>query len=555
MSIVSNKINTLYIRCLRFILIKILITKTTQKILYFKLSKTNRLIWEISILVDKFSLLFRLTVLIISYAVFNFSYRYISNQKFFSRFHILLFIFVLSIVLLIFSSNLIFIILGWDGLGLSSYLLVIYYGRAKAFNSGILTVIRNRCGDFMLIACMSMLYSKGSWDFMYYKELTFSSNLFFILLLIGAFTKRAQVPFSAWLPAAIAAPTPVSSLVHSSTLVTAGVYLLFRHLNRMVIMKASLIIYFIGIATILLASVAALNEKDMKKIVALSTLSQLGLIIVSLRSGWFFIAFFHLITHAYFKAIIFIRVGNIIHHSQDYQVMKNTGRILYPSPMISSVIFLASISLSGAPFTAAFFSKEPIIEILSVSQNSIGTLICLILRVFLTIMYSSRLIKIVTLQFNRLLPRLFLKESDYLLNKGIFTLYIPSFISGMLIFNFSISIPHRFYYPEVEKIIILSLLFMILYILMKKIFIVASVGSYYVFTIWSLANISSSLFNYTRLSLSQTVKTSGFRFYLNVILKVTSQYKSNLGIFIRTYFIYRCLSVVIVLLLSFTLLI
>jgi len=554
-SIVSNKINTLYIRCLRFILIKILITKTTQKILYFKLSKTNRLIWEISILVDKFSLLFRLTVLIISYAVFNFSYRYISNQKFFSRFHILLFIFVLSIVLLIFSSNLIFIILGWDGLGLSSYLLVIYYGRAKAFNSGILTVIRNRCGDFMLIACMSMLYSKGSWDFMYYKELTFSSNLFFILLLIGAFTKRAQVPFSAWLPAAIAAPTPVSSLVHSSTLVTAGVYLLFRHLNRMVIMKASLIIYFIGIATILLASVAALNEKDMKKIVALSTLSQLGLIIVSLRSGWFFIAFFHLITHAYFKAIIFIRVGNIIHHSQDYQVMKNTGRILYPSPMISSVIFLASISLSGAPFTAAFFSKEPIIEILSVSQNSIGTLICLILRVFLTIMYSSRLIKIVTLQFNRLLPRLFLKESDYLLNKGIFTLYIPSFISGMLIFNFSISIPHRFYYPEVEKIIILSLLFMILYILMKKIFIVASVGSYYVFTIWSLANISSSLFNYMRLSLSQTVKTSGFRFYLNVILKVTSQYKSNLGIFIRTYFIYRCLSVVIVLLLSFALLI
>jgi len=390
---------------------------------------------------------------------------------------------------------------------------------------------------------------------MYYKELTFSSNLFFILLLVGAFTKRAQVPFSAWLPAAIAAPTPVSSLVHSSTLVTAGVYLLFRHLNRMVIMKASWIIYFIGIATILLASVAALNEKDMKKIVALSTLSQLGLIMVSLRSGWFFIAFFHLITHAYFKAIIFIRVGNIIHHSQDYQVMKNTGRILYPSPIISSVLFLASISLSGAPFTAAFFSKEPIIEILSVSQSSIGRLVCLILRVFLTIMYSSRLIKIVTLQFNRLLPRLFLKESDYLLNKGIFTLYIPSFISGMLIFNFSISIPHRFYYPEVEKIIILSLLFTIFYILMKKFFIVASIGSYYVFTIWSLANISSSLFNYTRLSLSQTVKTSRFRFYLSVILKVTSQYKSNLGIFIRTYFIYRCLSVVIILLLSFALLI
>ena len=164
------------------------------------------------------------------------------------------------------------------------------------------------------------------------------------------------------------------------------------------------------------------------------------------------------------------------------------------------------------------------------------------------------LLKIVTLQFNRLLPRLFLKESDYLLNKGIFILYIPSFTSGMLIFNFSISVPHRFYYPEMEKIIILSLLFTIFYILIKKFFIVASIGSYYVFTIWSLANISSSLFNYTRLSLSQTVKTSGFRFYLSAILKVTSQYKSNLGVFIRTYFIYRCLSVVIILLLSFALL-
>jgi len=448
-----------------------------------------------------------------------------------------------------------FIILGWDGLGLRSYLLVIYYGRAKAFNSGILTVIRNRCGDFILIACIGILYSKGSWDFIYYKELIFSSNLFFIMLLIGAFTKRAQVPFSAWLPAAIAAPTPVSSLVHSSTLVTAGVYLLFRHLNRIVIMGASWIIYFFGISTIFLARAAALNEKDMKKIVALSTLRQLGLIIIRLGSGWFFIAFFHLIAHAYFKAIIFIRVGNIIHHSQDYQSIKNTGGMLYPSPLISSVLFLASISLCGAPFRAAFFSKEPIVEILSVSQNSLGGLTCLILSIFLTILYSSRLIKIVTLQFNSLLPNIFLNESDYLLNKGIFVLYIPSFISGLLMFSFSIRVPHRFYYPEVEKVIIISLLFIVFYILIKKCFIVVLAGSYYIFTMWGLANLSRSLFNIIRLSLAQSVKVSGFRFYLGVILKRSSQYKNNLGVFIRTYFIYRCLSVVIILLLLFIILV
>jgi NADH:ubiquinone oxidoreductase subunit 5 (subunit L)/multisubunit Na+/H+ antiporter MnhA subunit len=156
--------------------------------------------------------------------------------------------------------------------------------------------------------------------------------------------------------------------------------------------------------------------------------------------------------------------------------------MLYPSPLISSVLFLASISLCGAPFRAAFFSKEPIVEILSVSQNSLGGLTCLILSIFLTILYSSRLIKIVTLQFNSLLPNIFLNESDYLLNKGIFVLYIPSFISGLLRFSFSIRVPHRFYYPEVEKVIIISLLFIIFYILIKKCFIVVLVGSYYIFT-------------------------------------------------------------------------
>lgn len=273
----------------------------------------------------------------------------------------------------------------------------------------------------------------------------------------------------------------MSSLVHSSTLVTAGVYLLFRHLNTIVVRRPSLIIFFVGMRTIFLARSSALNEKDIKKIVALSTLSQLGLIVLSLGSGWFFMAFFHLITHAFFKAIMFIRVGNIIHFSQDYQSMKNTGRSLYSSPLISTAIFLARMRLCGAPFTAAFFSKEPIIEILRVNQISLGSLASLIFSVFLTLVYSSRLIKIVSLQFNRVLPSTFLMESEYLFNKGVLVLFIPSFIRGLCIFSFSIKVPYRFYYPEGLSLVIILLLFRFLSIIIKNLFLVAQKGSYYFF--------------------------------------------------------------------------
>ena len=222
------------------------------------------------------------TVLIISFSVFRFSYRYISHYKFYTRFHILLFTFVCSILLLIVSSNLLFTIIGWDGLGVSSYLLVIYYGRRKSYNAGILTVLSNRVGDALIIFRIGFILYMGSWNINFYKELLNTSDIFIFLLIIGAFTKRAQIPFSAWLPAAMAAPTPVSSLVHSSTLVTAGVYLLFRHLNDIEGYCQFNIITITGIATIIIARLSALNEKDIKKIVALSTLSQLGLIVARL---------------------------------------------------------------------------------------------------------------------------------------------------------------------------------------------------------------------------------------------------------------------------------
>merc|ERR1711935_426752 len=187
--------------------------------------------------------------------------------------------------MLIISSNLIFTLVGWDGLGVSSYLLVIYYGSTKSYNAGILTVMTNRFGDVLLLIRIGMLLNLGSWRIVLYKEFLEVDTILKLLLMVGSFTKSAQIPFRAWLPAAMAAPTPVSSLVHSSTLVTAGVFLLFRHLRELIYSRFYSVLLFIGLRTMTMARISALNEKDIKKIVALSTLRQLGLIVLRLGSG------------------------------------------------------------------------------------------------------------------------------------------------------------------------------------------------------------------------------------------------------------------------------
>jgi len=261
-------------------------------------------------------------------------------------------------ILLIFSRNFFFLILGWDGLGVISYLLVIYFFSRKANNSGMLTILRNRVGDILLIFCLRLSIRNFSLNLARsIREVNFSL-ITRIIFCLGCFTKRAQIPFSAWLPAAIAAPTPVSSLVHSSTLVTAGAYLIFRF-SAIINLY---IIQFFGILTIIIAGLNALKEIDIKKIVALSTLSQLGLIVRALGVGLKFCIFFHLILHAYFKALLFISVGNIIHFSDDYQDLRKIN--FYENFQSLTLVFclISNFSLIGFPFLSGFFSKDLILE-------------------------------------------------------------------------------------------------------------------------------------------------------------------------------------------------
>ena len=409
-------------------------------------NKNNFILLEISLinfsylpisiifLLDQWRITFFLTVLWISFSVFTFRKSYMLIDKTFFRFHLILWLFVVSMLLLIFSPGFFRLILGWDGLGLRSFLLVIYYKNYKSINAGILTFITNRLGDGFILTGIFFAITIKRFN-VYTAEQSFVFCKIFYLLILGAITKRAQIPFSAWLPAAMAAPTPVSSLVHSSTLVTAGVYVVFR-ISDFLSLGPHLILLRLGTLTILIARVRALTEIDIKKIVALSTLSQLGLIIVALGRGQPILGFFHLITHAFFKAIIFIGVGTIIHSSLSYQDLKFIGHSAL-TPIVLGVISGANLSLCGLPFFSGFFRKEIILQRSSlIIDRSLLFSRLFLLRIILTQVYRIRfLIKVFLFSLNFPATKNF-SEIDIASFYAIIILFIPACFIGSYIRRF-----------------------------------------------------------------------------------------------------------------------
>jgi len=252
------------------------------------------------------------------------------------------------------------------------------------------------------------------------------------LIGLAALTKSAQVPFSAWLPAAIAAPTPVSALVHSSTLVTAGVYLLIRF-NELI--GYSKLLFFISLLTILLSGLGACLEQDAKKIVALSTLRQLGVIIFSLSMGLWEIAFFHLLSHALFKSLLFICIGLYIHGILNQQDLRGIGFQLYSIPVTSSYFLVSSLSLRGFPFLSGFYSKDSIIELFQSSFMGVLMYFVVTICVLRTVVYSIFLI--LNLYAAEISSRvLVLEVGERLLSLvPILMLYLVSVLGGSLLFN------------------------------------------------------------------------------------------------------------------------
>nr|YP_010303521.1 NADH dehydrogenase subunit 5 [Anaxilaus musgravei]QUT09473.1 NADH dehydrogenase subunit 5 [Anaxilaus musgravei] len=348
---------------------------------------------SMSVYFDWMSLLFMGGVMIISSMVILYSFSYMINDIFKVRFLFLVLLFVLSMMFLIMSPNLISILLGWDGLGLVSYCLVIYYQNFKSYNAGMLTILSNRIGDVSILISIAWLFNMGGWNFIYYVDFMDSVISLWLLNLIvlAAFTKSAQIPFSSWLPAAMAAPTPVSALVHSSTLVTAGVYLLIRFSNLLYYYNLSIFL-IISCLTMFMSGLAANFEYDLKKIIALSTLSQLGLMMSILFMGHEIFSYYHMLTHAFFKALMFLCAGLIIHCMMDSQDIRHMGNLINSIPFTCSCFCISNLSLCGFPFLSGFYSKDLVLEFLSYEYSNFLVFILFYLSVGLTVSYSFRLI-------------------------------------------------------------------------------------------------------------------------------------------------------------------
>nr|WMQ52316.1 NADH dehydrogenase subunit 5 [Ceutorhynchus cf. asper XHL-2023] len=361
-------------------------------ILEYSFFSMNSSSMKMFIYLDWISMLFMSFVIFISSIIIKYSSEYMKGDKNFKRFIYLMILFVVSMMMMIISPNLITILIGWDGLGLVSYALVIYYQNSKSYNAGMLTALSNRVGDASLLMCIAIFISVGEWNLFNYKdfiisELNFLLSLFIIL---AAITKSAQIPFSSWLPAAMAAPTPVSSLVHSSTLVTAGVYLLVRFSSFFSFSVLEVLMFF-SLLTMFMAGLGANFEYDLKKIIALSTLSQLGMMIFILSLGGLDLAFFHLLIHALFKALLFMCAGAMIHNLMGCQDIRFMGGLIYFSPLTCTCFNISNMALCGIPFLSGFYSKDLIAEVSSLKMMSVLIYMIFYISIGLTVSYSIRL--------------------------------------------------------------------------------------------------------------------------------------------------------------------
>nr|UKT60509.1 NADH dehydrogenase subunit 5 [Dermacentor variabilis] len=364
-------------------------------ILEYMITSILNLDYKLYFIMDWMSSLFSCVVLFISSMVLLYSHSYMMSEKNKISFCWMVLAFVLSMILLIMMPNAFMLILGWDGLGLVSYLLVIFYQSTNSYNSGMMTIISNRFGDVMMIMMVIFMMNFGSFDLLSMNKVEFLCGMFII---IAGMTKSAQIPFSAWLPAAMAAPTPVSSLVHSSTLVTAGVYLLIRFEFMFEIMILSDFLLKISLLTMLMAGINAFNENDLKKIIAFSTLSQLSMMMVILSFNLTNLAFLHLIIHAIFKSMLFLGAGYIIHNMMGKQDIRMLSDFFSYSPLIMSCMLISSYSLMGIPFIGGFYSKDLILEFFFFKNTNLINLLMFIMGIIFTFLYNMRMIYIMFLK-------------------------------------------------------------------------------------------------------------------------------------------------------------
>jgi len=408
---------------------------------------------SLSLITDPQGLLFISVIIFISGNVLIFSKTYIIEEQNITRFTHLTILFVLRMNILVLFPHLIILLLGWDGLGITSFLLIIYYQNPKSLAAGIFTALTNRIGDVLILIRIAWLLQNGNWIItnVWINEL---SPIIILSLTVAGITKRAQIPFSSWLPAAMEAPTPVSALVHSSTLVTGGIFLLIRFfpfLNQLQFFSSFLLI--IASLTILIAGLSAINEIDMKKVIALSTLSQLGLIIISLALGIPSLTLFHLLTHALFKALLFITAGRIILYASHNQDLRLIGLSSPSIPITSTSILIANIALFGAPFLAGFYSKDLILEEILLNQTNSLIFFIAFFATGLTAGYSLRIIIIILWTPKHSIPCSNLTDKDSPIITPMFLITLTAILGGRVLNWILISPNQPLILPFSQKIL------------------------------------------------------------------------------------------------------
>ena len=401
----------------------------------------------LSIYFDNITNCMLILITLVSFLVHLFSTSYMDGDPHVTRFMGYLSLFTFFMLVLVTANNIVQMFIGWEGVGLTSYLLInFWYTRIQANKAAIKAMVVNKVGDVgLLLGIVSLWNISGLLKFSSFMGLTIFSNLenmfnwINIMLIIGVMAKSAQIGLHTWLPDAMEGPTPVSALIHAATMVTAGVFLLIRISpileNTPLIL---LLVIFLGALTAFMSGTIGLVQSDLKKVIAYSTCSQLGYMVMICGFSHYHCGLFHLFNHGFFKALLFLSAGSIIHAVNNEQDMRKTGNLKITLPLSYICIVIGSLSLAGLPFLTGFYSKDLLLELVYQNHYLSFALWLGLLTTFLTAFYSFRLISYTFLTRSGIAVRVsnLLHEGKWNLFTPLIVLLILSIFAGFLMGNY-----------------------------------------------------------------------------------------------------------------------